>query len=339
MNASESTFAQCWTTRSKQGKLEERPIRRRLEAIRHDDARSTKWIKIMTTKTKKKRVKDRYLELVQCVPLRPIRSEGELDEAINMVNYLIDRERMTKDEKDYLDVLGGLIEAYEDEHIVFERQPDSEMLRFLIEAKGVTRPKPPRRAELPFRPFPQSSPARASSIADTSASCAGISTWGPASSSSGNEPSNLKILQQLPHARHAEQVHEGHQGQNERPLEQKNAAMKGRHARGMVAPWQAGNRRAGAIVGCCQDRNQLPARSRGMPFRAATFSRALTKASVDTVFEPNRSAWRSQRREMKPKQRNVYAAKSPSLPKLLSVFSVSQRSSAYWALTSRSTKS
>ncbi len=95
----------------------------------------------MKTQTKKKRVKDRYLELVQCVPLRPIRSEGELDEAINMANYLIDRERMTKDEKDYLDVLGGLIEAYEDEHIIFERQPDGEMLRFLIEAKGVTQAK------------------------------------------------------------------------------------------------------------------------------------------------------------------------------------------------------
>ena len=43
-------------------------------------------------KTRKKKIakEDRYLELVQCVPLRPIRSEAELDEAINMVNYLLD---------------------------------------------------------------------------------------------------------------------------------------------------------------------------------------------------------------------------------------------------------
>src|SRR5438105_4941095 len=92
----------------------------------------------MSTRTKKKVGKDRYLELVQYVPLRPIRNESELDEAINMVNYLIDRAQMNTDEKDYLYVLGGLIEEYEDEHIVFERQPDSAMLRHLIEAKGVT---------------------------------------------------------------------------------------------------------------------------------------------------------------------------------------------------------
>lgn len=62
---------------------------------------------------------DRYLELVQCVPLRPIRSEVELDEAINMANYLIDRPRIDADEKDYLAVLGGLNKEYESKHIVF----------------------------------------------------------------------------------------------------------------------------------------------------------------------------------------------------------------------------
>src|SRR2546425_488586 len=82
--------------------------------------------------------KDRYLELVQCVPLRPIRNESELDEAINMVDYLIDREEMNADEKDYLHVLGGLIYEYESKHIIFEKSPDHRMLQFLIEAKGVT---------------------------------------------------------------------------------------------------------------------------------------------------------------------------------------------------------
>ena len=80
----------------------------------------------------------RYFELVQCVPLRPIRSDAELDEAINMANYLIDREKLSADEKDYLDVLGDLIEHYEARHVVFERQPPHALLRFLIEAKGVT---------------------------------------------------------------------------------------------------------------------------------------------------------------------------------------------------------
>lgn len=95
----------------------------------------------MKTRTKKTTVKDRYLELVQQVPLRPIRNESELDDAINMVNYLLDqldRRTWTKDENDYIDVLGGLIEQYEDKHYPFEPQPDHAMLRHLIEAKGVT---------------------------------------------------------------------------------------------------------------------------------------------------------------------------------------------------------
>ena len=93
------------------------------------------------TRKKKKTAKNRYLELIEHVPLRPIRNEEELDEAINMVDYLVDqldRRSWTQDEKDYIDVLGGLIEQYEDQHHVFERQPDSAILRHLIEAKGVT---------------------------------------------------------------------------------------------------------------------------------------------------------------------------------------------------------
>lgn len=95
----------------------------------------------MKRRDKKKPVKDRYLELIQYVPLRPIRNEDELGEAINMTHYLIDlldRRPWTKDEKDYLDVLGGLIEQYEDEHYPMPPSPDHAMLRHLIEAKGVS---------------------------------------------------------------------------------------------------------------------------------------------------------------------------------------------------------
>lgn len=92
----------------------------------------------MKTRAKKKAVKDRYLELVQYVPLRPIRTEAELDEAINMVDYLIDRKQMNADEKDYLAVLADLIEKYEDVHYPMEKPVEKDMLRFLLEAKGVT---------------------------------------------------------------------------------------------------------------------------------------------------------------------------------------------------------
>ena len=85
----------------------------------------------------KKSKVSRYIELVQCVPLRPIRTDDELDEAINMVDYLIDRKKLGIDERDYLDVLSDLIQQYEAKHVVFERQPPDAMLRFLIEGKGV----------------------------------------------------------------------------------------------------------------------------------------------------------------------------------------------------------
>ena len=91
----------------------------------------------MKAKTKKA-AKDRYLELVQYVPLRPIRTEAELDEAANMLDFLMDRPHMTADEKDYFDVLGGLVEEYESKHIIFDQPSAAEMLAHLIEAKGVT---------------------------------------------------------------------------------------------------------------------------------------------------------------------------------------------------------
>jgi HTH-type transcriptional regulator / antitoxin HigA len=81
---------------------------------------------------------DRYLELVRRFPLRPIRSEEELDDAIRVIDMLVDQEKRSDAEEDYLDVLGDLIEAYEDVHHPMDEPSDGDMLRFLIEQKGVT---------------------------------------------------------------------------------------------------------------------------------------------------------------------------------------------------------
>jgi HTH-type transcriptional regulator/antitoxin HigA len=83
-------------------------------------------------------VGDLYLELVRRLPLRPIRSEDELDRAIAMVNSLIDRDELALEEEDYLDVLGDLVEKYETEHHPMPPVSDAEMLRHLIEARGTT---------------------------------------------------------------------------------------------------------------------------------------------------------------------------------------------------------
>ena len=79
-----------------------------------------------------------YHKLIRRFPLRPIRSEGELDRAISTVNSLLDRDQLDPDEQDYLDVLGDLIEKYEAEHHPIPPVSDAEMLRFLIESKDVT---------------------------------------------------------------------------------------------------------------------------------------------------------------------------------------------------------
>ena len=81
---------------------------------------------------------DRYLQLVQRFPLRPLRTDTDLDAAVDVVDELIDRGDLTTAEQDYLDVLSDLIEAYENEAVPMKPVGDADMLRFLIEQRGVT---------------------------------------------------------------------------------------------------------------------------------------------------------------------------------------------------------
>ena len=81
---------------------------------------------------------DRYMELVSEFPLKPVRNDKELDRATAMLNQLLDIEHLNRDERDYLEVLGALIEEYEDEHHPIEDVSEPVMLAHLIESKGVT---------------------------------------------------------------------------------------------------------------------------------------------------------------------------------------------------------
>lgn len=58
-----------------------------------------------------------YLALVHRFPLRPIRSESELDGAIATINDVLDQPELSPAALDYLDVLDRLVEDYEDVHI------------------------------------------------------------------------------------------------------------------------------------------------------------------------------------------------------------------------------
>jgi HTH-type transcriptional regulator/antitoxin HigA len=84
------------------------------------------------------KTEDRYLDLVRRFPLRPLRTDTDLDAAIAVIDSLIDLPALTAPEQDYLDVLSDLVQAYEAEAIPLRPVGDADMLRFLIEQKSVT---------------------------------------------------------------------------------------------------------------------------------------------------------------------------------------------------------
>jgi HTH-type transcriptional regulator/antitoxin HigA len=81
---------------------------------------------------------DQYLELVRRFPLRPLRTAADLAAAVEILDSLLDRDDLSAAEQDYLDVLGDLVEAYEEAAVPVRRLDDAEMLRFLIANRGAT---------------------------------------------------------------------------------------------------------------------------------------------------------------------------------------------------------
>jgi HTH-type transcriptional regulator/antitoxin HigA len=79
----------------------------------------------------------KYLALVRRFPLRPLRSDEELDEATEVLNSLLDRD-LDPWEDDYLEILSDLIEKCESATLPEVDVSDADMLQHLIEAKGVT---------------------------------------------------------------------------------------------------------------------------------------------------------------------------------------------------------
>ena len=86
------------------------------------------------------RMRDSYFELIEKFPLCPIVNDAHLDRAIGVIDSLLDRfDSLDPSEKAYLDVLGDLVEKYENENVrIASDISDCEMLAYLIEAKGVS---------------------------------------------------------------------------------------------------------------------------------------------------------------------------------------------------------
>ena len=85
-----------------------------------------------------KRQRDTYLKLVQELPLVSIKSEEHLDAAQAMIDRLTNTTKLDGGEQAYLDALCDLVVVYEDQHHTIPVASDSDLLRHLMEAKGVT---------------------------------------------------------------------------------------------------------------------------------------------------------------------------------------------------------
>lgn len=79
-----------------------------------------------------------YLALVEKFPLVSIRSEEQLEAAQEVIDELFGRGEPDDETALYLDALGDLVAAYEDVHHQIGPATDSDMLRHLMEGKGVS---------------------------------------------------------------------------------------------------------------------------------------------------------------------------------------------------------
>ena len=86
----------------------------------------------------KGKVRDDYLELVLKFPLASLKSEGQFQDAQAVIDELLAKGKLSVGEEMYLDALSDLVASYEDAHYPIEPASDADMLRHLMEAKGVT---------------------------------------------------------------------------------------------------------------------------------------------------------------------------------------------------------
>jgi HTH-type transcriptional regulator/antitoxin HigA len=81
--------------------------------------------------------RDHYLKLIRRFPLRPIRSDEGLTQAIEVIDSLIIRGDLDSGEQDYLDVLTDLVAKYEADEHPMPPVSDAALLRHLMEARGI----------------------------------------------------------------------------------------------------------------------------------------------------------------------------------------------------------
>jgi len=81
-----------------------------------------------------------YEGLVRLFVPRPIHDDVELDNVTEIVNRLATLDHPTQDQADYLDILSGIIETYENAHHAIDTTGNTalETLRFMLGESGMT---------------------------------------------------------------------------------------------------------------------------------------------------------------------------------------------------------
>lgn len=98
---------------------------------------------VLTTKKKKangkmSQIPKAWNDLV--IFLKPIHTKGDYDKVIHVLDELVGRTDLTKDQKDFVESLSILVEAYENEHEPIKENNDPiETLNFLLEANNMSR--------------------------------------------------------------------------------------------------------------------------------------------------------------------------------------------------------
>jgi len=78
-----------------------------------------------------------YIELITTFPPRPITNDAELIATQNQINSILDKGKLTQDDRDYLKVLGTLVYDYEDKNEPMPTLKGIELLKALLEESNL----------------------------------------------------------------------------------------------------------------------------------------------------------------------------------------------------------
>lgn len=79
-----------------------------------------------------------YLDLIKEFALKPIKNDKQLEKATIILDGLFMKgSNRSIDEQNYMDILCLIVEDYEEKHYPMPNVSDKDMLKHLIEAKGV----------------------------------------------------------------------------------------------------------------------------------------------------------------------------------------------------------